>query len=136
MFTVGLGLEGGVRLNAFVISRKNTLWFITETATGISIYTPLSFSFCHISGCSGLDGKAYNCATLRPPQIGVEVRRAASGLASGLALAVRPAGLAEVSGAQGWVLKIVSAKRLETIFRTPLTLEGPARTMRGVPSRL
>jgi hypothetical protein len=30
-------------------------------------------------------------------------------LASGLALAVRPAGLAEVSGAQGWVLKIVSA---------------------------
>jgi hypothetical protein len=34
-----------------------------------------------------------------------------SGLASGLALAVRPAGLAEVSGAQGWVPKIVSAKR-------------------------
>src|SRR5260370_1678432 len=32
----------------------------------------------------------------------------------GLALAVRPAGSAEVSGAQGWVLKIVSAKRLET----------------------
>ena len=30
-----------------------------------------------------------------------------SGLASGLALAVRPAGLAEVSGAQGRVLKIV-----------------------------
>jgi hypothetical protein len=43
----------------------------------------------------------------------------ASGLASGLALAVRPAGLAEVSGAQGWVLKIVSAKRLETIFGCP-----------------
>ena len=42
-----------------------------------------------------------------------------SGLASGLALAVRPAGLAEVSGAQGWVLKIVSAKRLETIFGCP-----------------
>jgi anti-sigma factor RsiW len=42
-----------------------------------------------------------------------------AGLASGLALAVRPAGLAEVSGAQGWVLKIVSAKRLETIFRCP-----------------
>jgi hypothetical protein len=42
-----------------------------------------------------------------------------SGLASGLALAVRPAGLAAVSGAQGWVLKIVSAKRLETIFRCP-----------------
>ena len=42
-----------------------------------------------------------------------------SGLAFGLALAVRPAGLAEVSGAQGWVLKIVSAKRLETIFGCP-----------------
>ena len=50
-----------------------------------------------------------------------EVRFAArsSGLASGLALAVRPAGSAEVSGAQGWVLKIVSAKRLETIFGCP-----------------
>ncbi len=34
-------------------------------------------------------------------------------------LAVRPAGLAEVSGAQGWVLKIVSAERLETIFGCP-----------------
>jgi hypothetical protein len=42
-----------------------------------------------------------------------------SGLASGLALAVRPAGLAEVSGAQGRVPKIVSAKRLETIFGCP-----------------
>ena len=42
-----------------------------------------------------------------------------SGLASGLALAVRPAGLAEVSGAQGWVLEIVSAERLETIFGCP-----------------
>src|SRR5215472_6360210 len=38
------------------------------------------------------------------------------GLASGLALAVRPAGAAEVSGAQGWLPKIVSAKRSETIF--------------------
>jgi len=43
----------------------------------------------------------------------------ASGLACGLALAVRPAGAAEVSGAQGWVPKIVSAKRLETIFGCP-----------------
>jgi hypothetical protein len=42
-----------------------------------------------------------------------------SGLASGLALAIRPAGSAEVSGAQGWVPKIVSAKRLETIFGCP-----------------
>ena len=61
--------------------------------------------------CRSLNSK-FACDTTR------EVRRARSGLASGLALAVRPAGLAEVSGAQG---------------RVPLTLEGPARTMRGVP---
>src|SRR5260370_32452573 len=42
-----------------------------------------------------------------------------SGLASGLALAVRPAGSAEVSGAQGWVPEIVSAERLETISGCP-----------------
>ena len=42
-----------------------------------------------------------------------------SGLASGLAPAVRPAGSAEVSSAQGQVLEIVSAKRLETIFGCP-----------------
>ena len=42
-----------------------------------------------------------------------------SGLAFGLALVVRSAGLAEVSGAQGLVLKIVSAERLETIFGCP-----------------
>ena len=42
-----------------------------------------------------------------------------SGLASGLALAVRPAGSAEVSGAQGRVPEIVSAKRLEMIFGCP-----------------
>jgi len=41
------------------------------------------------------------------------------GLAFGLALAVRPAGLAEVSGAQGRVPEIVSAKRLETILGCP-----------------
>ncbi len=58
-----------------------------------------------------------------------------SGLASGLALAVRPAGSAVVSGAQGWVLKIVSAKRFRNDLQVPLTLEGPTRTMRGVPSR-
>ena len=42
-----------------------------------------------------------------------------SGLASGLVLAVRPTGSAEVPGAQGWVPKIVSAKRVETIFGCP-----------------
>ena len=58
-----------------------------------------------------------------------------SGLASGLALAVRPAGSAVVSGAQGWVLKIVSAKRFRNDLQVPLTLEGPTRITRGVPSR-
>jgi hypothetical protein len=57
------------------------------------------------------------------------------GLACGLALAVRPAGLAEVFGAQGRVLKIVSVKRLRNDLRVPLTLHGPARTMVGVPVR-
>ena len=58
-----------------------------------------------------------------------------SGLAFDLARAVRPAGSAEVSGAQGWVPKIVSAKAVRNDLRVPLTLEGPARTMRGVPAR-
>ena len=57
-----------------------------------------------------------------------------SGLASGLALAVRPAGLAEVSGAQGRVLKIVSAKRQKRSSGA-LDAGGPAWTMRGVPAR-
>ena len=57
------------------------------------------------------------------------------GLATGLALAVRPAGLAEVSSAQGRVPKIVSAERVRNDLGVPLTLEGPARTMRGVPAR-
>jgi hypothetical protein len=48
-----------------------------------------------------------------------EVCRAFRGLAFGLAFAVRPAALAEVSSAQRWVLKIVSAKRSETIFGCP-----------------
>ncbi len=53
------------------------------------------------------------------PAVALRFAARLSGLASGLALAVRPAGLAEVSSAQG---------------RVPLTLEGPARTVRGVPS--
>jgi hypothetical protein len=64
--------------------------------------------------------------------MGAKVRRARFGPGLGLALAVRPAGLAEVSGAQGWVLKIVSAKRFRNDLRVPLTLEGPVRTMRGI----
>ncbi len=53
-----------------------------------------------------------------------------SGLAFGLALAVRPAGLAEVSrvnGAPG-ASRVVGCE-------APLRLEGPAQTMRGVPAR-
>jgi hypothetical protein len=50
------------------------------------------------------------------------------GLASGLALTVRPAGSAEVSGAQGWVPKILSAKRLETIMRHCVALPWGTKT--------
>ena len=51
-----------------------------------------------------------------------------SGLAFGLVLAVRPAGSAEVSGAQGRVLKIVSAERLETIMRHCVALPWGTKT--------
>jgi hypothetical protein len=53
-----------------------------------------------------------------------------SGLASGLALAVRPAGLAEVSRVNG----APQARPAPAGCGAPLRLEGPARTMRGVPS--
>jgi hypothetical protein len=59
---------------------------------------------------SGVNAEDVDCAIGGPIGSGRFAARP-SGLASGLALAVRPAGLAEVSGAQGWVLKIVSAKR-------------------------
>ena len=51
-----------------------------------------------------------------------------SGLACGLAPAVRPAGSAEVSGAQGRVPKIVSAKRLETIMGHCVALPWSTKT--------
>jgi hypothetical protein len=69
--------------------------------------------FCIDAKASPLD------ATCQRPEVRWTSAARVPGLAFGLALAVRPAGLAEVSGAQGWVLKIVSAKRLETIFRCP-----------------
>jgi len=54
------------------------------------------------------------------------------GLACGLALAVRPAGLAEVSGVNG----APQARPASAGCGAPLRLEGPARTMRGiVPAR-
>jgi hypothetical protein len=71
--------------------------------------------------CNGVQ-KTVAALVRRPGVSHVNLPRFAarrSGLACGLALAVRPAGSAEVSGAQGWVLKIVSAKRLETIFGCP-----------------
>jgi hypothetical protein len=74
----------------------------------------------HLSATAGNGTpSSWSCSVLPV----VALRRFAarqSGLAFGLALAVRPAGSAEVSGAQG---------------RVPLTLEGPTRTMRGVPAR-
>jgi hypothetical protein len=48
-----------------------------------------------------------------------------SGLAFGLALAVRPAGLAEAPGSRACPKGRAAG--------APLTLEGPARTMRGAP---
>jgi len=54
------------------------------------------------------------------------------GLASGLALAVRPAGAAEVSGVKGGRLRPSPWRHAAG---APLTPEGPSRTMRGVPAR-
>ena len=54
-----------------------------------------------------------------------------SGLAFGLALAVRPAGSAEVSGVNG----APQARPRGAGRGAPLRLEGPTRTMRGVPPR-
>ena len=52
------------------------------------------------------------------------------GLAYGLALAVRPAGAAEVSRVTRRAEGASRAARCEA----PLTLEGPPRTIRGVPA--
>jgi len=53
-----------------------------------------------------------------------------SGLAFGLALAVRPAGAAEAPGSTARRRRVPLAG-----CEAPLTLEGPTRTMRGVPPR-
>ena len=58
----------------------------------------------------------------------IQLRRFAvrvSGLASGLALAVRLAGSAEVSGAQGWGPEDRFCEAVRNDLRVPLTLEGP-----------
>jgi hypothetical protein len=55
-----------------------------------------------------------------------------SGLASGLALAVRPAGAAEVSGVKGG--PICGPSRQRRAAGAPLRPEGPPRTMCGVPA--
>jgi hypothetical protein len=65
-----------------------------------------------------------------PPVMRLEVRRARLGLASGLALAARPAGLAEAPGSTARRRRV----RAERGCGAPLTLEGPTRTMRGVPA--
>jgi hypothetical protein len=63
-----------------------------------------------------------------------EVCRALSGLASGLALAVRPAGSAEAPRARvGPEDAFCEAVRKD--LRVPLQVEGLTRTMRGVPAR-
>jgi hypothetical protein len=56
-----------------------------------------------------------------------------SGLASGLALAVRPAGLVEAPRA--WVgPEDAFCGAVRKDLRVPLRVEGPIRTMRGVPA--
>jgi len=58
-----------------------------------------------------------------------------SGLVSGLALAVRPAGSAEAPRARvGPEDAFCGAVRKD--LRVPLRVEGPGRTMRGVPARV
>ncbi len=62
-----------------------------------------------------------------------QVRHAPRGLASGLALAVRPAGSLEAPRARvGPDDPFCGAVRKD--LRVPLQVEGAARTMRGVPS--
>ena len=61
------------------------------------------------------------------------------GLASGLALAVRPAGSAEAprarAGSRRCFLRSGFCGAVRKELRVPLRVEGPTRTMRGVPAR-
>jgi hypothetical protein len=62
-----------------------------------------------------------------------------SGLAFGLALAVRPArvgsGSAHKGGSRRCFLRSVLCEAVRKDLRVPLWVEGSARTMRGVPAR-
>ncbi len=55
-----------------------------------------------------------------------------SGLASGLALAVRPAGSVEAPVLKGGFWRSFLRRGFRNDLQVPLTLEGPTRTMRGV----
>jgi hypothetical protein len=59
-----------------------------------------------------------------PERYGVKASPRASGLASGLALAVTPAGLEEVSGAQGWGPEDRFCEAVRNDLQVPLTLGG------------
>jgi hypothetical protein len=63
----------------------------------------------------------------------LEIRRALPGLASGLALAVRPAGAAEAPALKGGSRRSFLRSGRNDL-RVPLTLEGTPRTMCGVPA--
>ena len=68
------------------------------------------------------------------PEFDARFAACASGLASGLALAVRPAGSLEAPRARvGPEDPFCGAVRKD--LRVPLRVEGAARTMRGVPAR-
>ena len=80
-----------------------------------------------------MKSRSRNCQLTPPPD---RPRFAAriSGLAFGQALAVRPAGLAGLRRSRvGPEDRFCGAVRND--LRVPLTLEGLARTMRGVPAR-
>jgi hypothetical protein len=75
---------------------------------------------------------AFSYTTRRDVALGGSPR--ASGLASGLALAVRPGGWAEAPPARvGPEDAFCGAVRKD--LRVPLRVEGPTRTMCGVPAR-
>jgi hypothetical protein len=89
---------------------------------------------------TGADGTSRFAAWIAPVAPAVALLRNScrglaarvAGLASGLALAVRPAGSVEVSSAQGQGPEDRFCEAVRSDLRVPLTLEGPTRTMCGI----
>jgi len=122
---VGLLAAVGAAMFALVGLAHGVLFLLTivvaAAATGLAAYGALLPPLPSLPALLPIK-KTVTC----PPALllvvlrqGDEFAARLSGLASGLALAVRPAGSTEVSGTQERVLKIVSAERSETIFGCP-----------------